>query len=139
MFIVRFEPDPCPLVATVTTLGASCGAILTSTPPIMGQPMTVDLISSSPSAPAFIFRSGNAAVGAPIQFEGCDVFIDWSFWMVYPMVTDSAGTASATVIVPNDSVRCGLQFVLQGIVVDPAAGPLSIGAISNALIETMGS
>ena len=47
--------------------------------------------------------------------------------------------STAKLIVPNDSARCGLEFVLQALVYDPTVGPLSFGSISNALLETMGS
>ena len=138
-FVVRLEPDPCPTAATVQTLGTGCGATMTSTNPVMGKPLQVDIVTSSPNTPVFVFRSGAAAVGTPLQIEGCDVFIDFGFWMNYVLVTDAAGMASDSLVVPNDSARCGMNFVLQALVIDPAAGPLSFGAISNGLLEVMGS
>jgi hypothetical protein len=135
--VVRITPDPCVLPATVQTLGVPCGATLTAGPAAMSKPLTVTITGASPNAPAFIFRSSAGAT--PIQLEGCDVFLDLTFYAIYPFITDAAGSVSGTVIVPNDSARCGLQFVLQGLVLDAAAGPLSFGQITNAVLETMGS
>ncbi|MDF1800104.1 MAG: hypothetical protein P1V81_13075 [Planctomycetota bacterium] len=139
MFIVRLKPDPCDIQATTQTLGVACGATLTSTPPRMGKLITVTVSGGSPNAPVIIYRSGNGAVQNPLQIEGCDVYIDWSLWSYYILSTDANGTAQGSLLVPNDSARCGLEFILQGIVIDLSSGPLSFGQMTNALIETMGS
>ena len=135
--VVRLDPKPCPSSATVQTLGTPCGAVLSSTLPIMGKPITVTLTGGTPNTLAFLFRSSAGA--APIQIEGCDLWLDFADYAQYPFITDSAGSVSVSVIIPNDSARCGLQFVLQGLVLDATSGPLSFGQVTNGLLETMGS
>jgi len=135
--VFRITPDSCVLKATAQTMGVPCGATLTATPAVMAQSLTATITGASPNAPVFVFRSGAGAT--PIQLEGCDIFLDLSFYSIYPLFTDAAGTATGSLIVPNDSARCGLQFVLQALVLDATAGPLSFGQITNAVLETMGS
>ena len=135
--VVRLDPKPCVQSAKVQTLGTPCGAVLTSTLPIMGKPITVSVTGASPNALTFLFRSSAGAT--PVQIEGCDIWLDLTYYAQYPFFTDSSGSLDVMAIIPNDSARCGLQFVLQGLVIDPIAGPLSFGQITNGLLETMGS
>jgi hypothetical protein len=135
--VVTVEVGPCPGSASVTTLGAPCGATLASTPPVMGGVATVTIDGNTPMSGGVLFFSH---AGAPSFFaQGCEIFLDpLTLNILTFFSTDASGDATLMQPIPLDTSRCGMQFVVQGAIAG-ASGPLSFGEVTNAILVTFGS
>jgi len=138
-FVACFVNAPCRSAAFATPVGTGCGATLTSSPPVQGQPVILEVFGAEPHS------SVTLVIGLPLQvplsIEGqCESYVDpgVQFIPVTNVFTDANGYAVRSLPVPNDVVRCGQEAVVQGIVLTPS-GPLSFGQLTNAVVLTLGS
>jgi hypothetical protein len=73
------------------------------------------------------------------MIDGCATLLNMSAMHVYKVfTTDSAGSFAMDIPVPTTQLRCGDQFVMQGVIISPS-GPLVFGAATNGLLITLGS
>jgi hypothetical protein len=132
----------CFIQASVTNLGGGCGIpsapVLSITPPVAGQLVTLSVTSVFPSTMLFIYLS--TCGGPPINVPGtnCTVHVDLStFVLFYLGSTDISGSGSLSFVIPSTASLVGQCFVIQALVWE-ASGPLGGDHATNALQVTVG-
>jgi len=137
---------------SVTTFGTACRgsnaqlpAIGYSIVPTIGQSYSMTLTSGPSTQPAFLGFGVSTTnwLGyslplslTPYNAPSCTLYIDLPY--LIPTTTNTAGSASSSISVPNNSGLVG-QFTLhQWIALDPAANGLGL-ILSNAAKATVGN
>lgn len=130
--------------AMVTTLGPGCGPgdpILTASLPVLGTTIQVDLLSSFPSSPTWIFYSAGPVTPFVHTPSGCTAWVDAlnpaNLYTLIQGFTDSGGDLHLAVPIPLDPTLLGLQIHAQGRVWYPG-GPLGGDYLSNGVLLTIG-
>lgn len=130
-------PQACGTSAAVSPpLGGGCGAILGSTPPVLGSSAVFNVVG----APLFGFALfyASAPLPAPFSYEGCLIYVNPATAVLLGTQTlNQQGSGAKAVAIPNDSALCGGVVALQTVVIGQQ--PLFFGAISNGLYLTLGS
>ncbi|MAG57792.1 MAG: hypothetical protein CMJ83_16015 [Planctomycetes bacterium] len=130
--------------ASVVNLGTSCGLplepVLSSTPPVLGQPVTISVQSVFPNA--LLFLAVSFAPVAPLVIPTsppCTVYVDAvnpaNFFLFPTAFTDPTGAWSLTLSLPPPPAALGVEVILQVRLCAPAGppGPLSPDWLSNGL------
>lgn len=131
-----------PYTASSTPVGAGCGGgpaapVLSCTPPVIGQNVTIAIANGTPLTSGGLFMSPPPAAPTPVG-GGCTVYLDLATYqpLIQPITTDAAGNWSIVLGVPNDNALAGLSVMLQAALF-PTAGPLGLD-ITNGVLVTAG-
>ena len=124
--------------ATSATMGAPCGtATLDSTLPILGGTSTLIIDGTAPSVPGILFLSPNT--GGSFMFMGCEIFLS-KFNTLANFTTDVNGDADITTTVPSDTALCGVETVLQAVVLSGTGPVTALGLeVTNAVVILFGT
>jgi FG-GAP repeat len=133
-------------LASVVDLGGGCApsgpaAALSSTPPILGQPITLS-VAGGPHPTRGVIASGSQAnppvvvMGGPSGTTPCQLFIDPATMVpLVAIATDPTGAWTFGAVVPSTPSLLGFNLVVQGWFFPSAGGFDS----SNALRLTVGN
>lgn len=130
----------CEDLAWATPFGKGCPggnaqvpALSYPLPPKLGTlAFSIDLTLGAPSTAAYLlFGATNAAPAypidlTPINMPGCKLYV--SLDTVVPFATNTAGSGSVPLPLPNSGVFLGVRIFNQTFVLDPAANGLGISA-----------
>ena len=127
--------------AVVMNLGPGCAPpapVLTITPPVIGQPLTVTVSSPFPNAMGFVILSTPLSRPFPVV-SGCTIYLDVSTLVaLFQFVTDSSGNFSATFTLPFDLALVGQSLHVQSSIW-ALGGPVLNDYLSNGLKITIGT
>ena len=134
--------------AFVVDLGPSCGLpeepVITATPPVLGQTMTLSMTSIFPNSLLIPFYSFGPVTPCTFNPPGCTVYVD--FWNLPNMFylglfySDAGGNWDINIPLPEVPALAGLEVVFQVRVCSPTGppGPLSPDWPSNGLSVHLG-
>ena len=126
----------CGTSASVVNFASGCGPqapLISCTPPILGQAVTISLSGSQALKLGFILAT---PIGAPVVvIGGCSGPFDPATTRVLArFVTDASGNNSA-IHIPKDSILCGTQWTIHAVIFSSP----SVVSNSNRLLCTIGN
>ncbi len=134
-------PCPCDVVASARSFGvgkpgaAGVPGLAFDHPPVVGEPVTLELRDALPGAVPFLFWGATAAA---VPFDGGTLHVAPFQVQALPTV-DGTGTVDAAYLLPADPTLCGLVLVFQAMFVDPAASGTYQTAQTAGLEVVVGS
>lgn len=136
-FVMRINHGFCGEPGRVHVLARGCGATLTGELPRLGKPTALRVSGAPPFSQGFLLISPSGATPRNVG-PGCDVFIDLqSYDVMVVFITDATGIFTYPLSVISHPSQCGLSMIIQGAVVS-GSGPLSFGALTDALLVILG-
>ncbi len=123
-------------LATATVVGTGCGSTplpptLAISVPVLGQTMTLSVTNAVPLASGMLYVGLLASVPL-VVVSGCEAYLDLgSVQPPLPFATDSLGSWSTVVSLPQDPALAGQPFALQAVAI-PSSSPIGLD-LTNAV------
>ena len=125
-YLGRFVLGTCGTPANTLVLAGDGDARLDAGFPVLGRPVTLELTGAEPFARGLLFLGTPAET--PIELDGLGtLYLDPRTAVPFhEFTTDAAGATGFPFALPQSTELCGLELVVQGLVVGELTGGLAL-------------